>query len=158
MNINELLEIIKIGKLYYPTNNNIICDRCHKNNLDVCIGYNNKDLCLPCADILEYQMNGNKIINDTILTRMEQDIYKKESIIIDNICLTSFPCKHRVIINNDNTIFEPFMSGEMMDGKMIANKYWKYLTNKQKKHFETYLDKKNIFFEQWYEDFYKNKS
>jgi len=178
MNIYDLQEIVKKGKLYYPASdhylnqtNNVQCDRCFRNNLDVSIGYNSRDLCLPCADIIAYQMNGNKIINNDILvkmqqdiykpnniTRMEQNIYKKESIIVDSMCLASYPCKHRVIINNNEILFGPSIqsSGQVMDGKTIANKYWDHLNNLQKKHFSIYLDykKDNIFYERWNDDFY----
>jgi len=32
---------------------NVICDRCHKNYLNVCIGWNNKNLCLECVNMID---------------------------------------------------------------------------------------------------------
>lgn len=34
---------------HYGEPGNIICDKCRKNNLDICIGYQDKDLCLECV-------------------------------------------------------------------------------------------------------------
>jgi len=32
---------------------NVICDRCHKNYLNVCVGWNNKNLCLECVNMID---------------------------------------------------------------------------------------------------------
>jgi len=161
MNINELLEVVKKGTLYYPAQdhylnqtNNIQCDRCYRNNLEVCISYNHKDLCLPCVDILVHKINFIDIKKDdynNILVKMEQNIFNKKTFIIDDMCLTSFPCKHRVITVESKN--DPYINkdGVMMDAKTIANNYWSYLTDNQKKHFEIYLDKIN---NRWNIDFY----
>jgi len=173
MNINELLEVVKKGTLYYPAQDhylnqtiNIQCDRCYRNNLEVCISYNQKDICLPCADILVHKLNYIDNKNDDynknifvkmkqdIFVKMEQDIFIKKSFIIDDMCLTSYPCKHRVItIESKN---DPYINkdGVMMDGITIANKYWSFLTDSQKKHFEIYLDKNQKNNNKWNIDFY----
>ena len=133
----------------------------------MCIGYNDKDLCLPCADLLVHKLKYisdkndiNKIDYNNIYVMMEQNIFKKSPIIphmiiIDNMCLTSYPCKHKVITIYDKN--DQFINndGHLVDGITIANKYWEHLTDKQKKHFGNYLDKKDIFHNRWNTDFYR---
>jgi hypothetical protein len=54
----SLIEVAEHGRLYkpatshYPTKPNITvkCDHCDRENLVACIGYNDRDLCLTCAD------------------------------------------------------------------------------------------------------------
>lgn len=59
-----MLNICKHGTYYNPANkhynNNskVVCDRCFKNNLDACIGWQSYDLCLLCVNAL----NGDKEI------------------------------------------------------------------------------------------------
>lgn len=50
-----MIKVLRNGTYYFPAtkhyNNNatsVICDRCHKSGLDVCIGLDSYDLCLPC--------------------------------------------------------------------------------------------------------------
>ncbi|VBB17923.1 hypothetical protein YASMINEVIRUS_386 [Yasminevirus sp. GU-2018] len=83
--------IVKYGKYYNPARlhysptTRVICDRCQKENIPVCIGYENQDLCLGCADYvastmyvnlpeprepLTLMMSGRF---DTALTRMATD-------------------------------------------------------------------------------------
>ena len=58
---SDLLNICKLGKYYYPASNHygtketsVVCDRCHREDLKACIGYQNHDLCLNCsAKIIE---------------------------------------------------------------------------------------------------------
>ena len=48
--------IVEHGTYYFPAwkhyhhGANVICDKCHREHLSACIGYNNQDLCLSCAD------------------------------------------------------------------------------------------------------------
>ncbi len=53
------LKILDYGTFYYPawkhyghSTTEVVCDRCLKHNLSACIGYNDQDLCLKCADEL----------------------------------------------------------------------------------------------------------
>lgn len=168
--MREFIDIIEKGRVYYPAidhyNNspNVQCDRCFRNNLEICIGYSNKDLCLPCADILANYIKSNDLNNNVllkmeqnmylkpqILTRMQQNFYNTSNtnnIIIDSMCLTSYPCKHNVTYN-DNSIkwglqIDSKYRTELMSGDIIAKNYWKYLTDKQKNHFGIYLNKDDI--------------
>mgnify|MGYP001565582938 CR=1 FL=1 len=34
---------------HYGRHTNVVCDKCRKSNLNVCIGYMQSDLCLTCA-------------------------------------------------------------------------------------------------------------
>ena len=90
--------VIKYGKFYYPAIShypnslNIQCDRCYKNDLQSCIGYEDIDLCLKCVDLLINFKNTNhfeiKIPKDykyltepKYLTRMEQFALKSSSLL-----------------------------------------------------------------------------
>lgn len=48
-------KVVKYGEYYNPAtkhyngNGPVICDRCFRNNLDICIGWETYDLCLPCV-------------------------------------------------------------------------------------------------------------
>ena len=59
---SKLIEVFKKGKYYNPASDhhlskdddsgtviNVICDRCQVNNLKICIGYKDYDLCLKCV-------------------------------------------------------------------------------------------------------------
>lgn len=58
------INILKNGTFYFPASKhydnqtvNVVCDRCHKIKLDVCIGYDLYDLCLPCVQEISNQYN-----------------------------------------------------------------------------------------------------
>lgn len=60
-----MLQIYSNGTYYSPANKhygsdlvNVVCDRCFKNNLDICVGWLTHDLCLQCVTEI-----GNKINN-----------------------------------------------------------------------------------------------
>ena len=50
------VDIATKGSYYYPASKHynvltrVQCDRCRQTNLPACIGYQNADLCLKCAD------------------------------------------------------------------------------------------------------------
>jgi len=86
--------VIKYGKFYYPATShypnslNIQCDRCYKNDLQSCIGYEDIDLCLKCVDLLTNLKNTNQfeiqipkeykyLTEPRYLTRMEQSMFKR---------------------------------------------------------------------------------
>jgi hypothetical protein len=87
-------KIIENGQLYYPANQRygpdkqVVCDRCKRNNLSICIGYESYDLCLTCADKItpSHQYINEKpqmdvpsrdiFDRDMYVTKMEQDFYK----------------------------------------------------------------------------------
>jgi len=53
-------EVYKYGTYYNPASKhyslfediNVVCDRCNRSRLPVCIGYNEYDLCLKCVDAI----------------------------------------------------------------------------------------------------------
>lgn len=55
---NDFNEIIRYGTFYFPAYKHygvkasVRCDRCQRSNLNSCIGYGSKDLCLNCAEIV----------------------------------------------------------------------------------------------------------
>ena len=206
MNDNDYLDVIKNGKLYYPASSHydmitdVQCNRCYRNELKICIGYLDNDLCLECCEkivnkdgfknkdkipkyLIKYQPIVTAMVQDIFntsiyknirqqpyvtrmcqdifnidkqrhilgeLTYMNQDIFNKKKIIdneyrpklikdydlttieISHTCLQSNPCKHDVIISGIKS---------KMSGKQITNKYWDYLDEKQKRHFEKYKNK-----------------
>lgn len=56
--VETFKDIVITGNFHYPANTRyspdsvVICDRCQKRNLLACIGSGDKDLCLPCADLV----------------------------------------------------------------------------------------------------------
>jgi len=54
----QLINVAHFGTYYNPASKhygrdgNVTCDKCHAKSLTACIGYADKDLCLPCASIL----------------------------------------------------------------------------------------------------------
>ena len=44
------------GKHYNKPNTNVVCDRCHTTQLDVCIGYEDYDMCLTCIQEIGKQL------------------------------------------------------------------------------------------------------
>lgn len=76
-NKQDLFKIVSSGKYYYPaythyslTPVNVRCDFCSKSNLECAIGFEDKDLCLNCVEILA---NENNLNNPNKL----MDIYKQ---------------------------------------------------------------------------------
>lgn len=62
----DLLIIIEKGIFYYPAYKhygkitNVWCDFWSKSNLDCCVGYEDKDLCLRCVELfVENDKNNN---------------------------------------------------------------------------------------------------
>ena len=56
-------KIVEHGTYYFPawkhynnSNANVVCDKCHENNLTASIGYDKYDLCLLCANQLSHQL------------------------------------------------------------------------------------------------------
>lgn len=50
------------AKHYNKTDVNVICDRCRKANLDMCIGYETYDMCLSCVQEANTQLKRHKEI------------------------------------------------------------------------------------------------
>jgi hypothetical protein len=76
-NVNYALahKICTNGTLYYPTTKyyvgyNVSCDICNKTNLKICIGYDEKDICMTCVDKYiersDAKINVHNIINQYI--------------------------------------------------------------------------------------------
>lgn len=67
-----LEDVVLNGKYYNPAyshygyKTNVVCDRCKRTNLDICIGYKDQDLCFNCVDIINSLMT-NKIVTNKIV-------------------------------------------------------------------------------------------
>lgn len=146
--MHNFLSTIKNGTLCHQQDNeNIICDRCHKNNVKVYVNFLHNDLCLECVDIITdmnvknkiniipkpqplTRMNQNIFINndDNILVRMRQNIFNNNSFaILEKISENEF----KVLINDAVQIISPVK---------IANKYWSYLSESDRAYFIKYLN------------------
>ena len=74
----EAKKIIANGKFYCPAtshydgilpphlNNNVYCDFCGKTMLKASIGYEAKDLCLTCADMITNEINGISSLTEAV--------------------------------------------------------------------------------------------
>ena len=79
-------DVAKHGQYYNPAHKHyqhltrvgVVCDRCKKKNLDACIGYQDLDLCLSCAERVNEIIKKNEStpthdIHPYIRTRMVTD-------------------------------------------------------------------------------------
>ena len=144
---NFLNTIINGTLCHQQDNENIICDRCFKNNVKVYVNFLHNDLCLQCVDIITNEknkinilpkpipltrMNENMFVNnnDRILVRMRQNIFINKNItnfaILEKISENEF----RVMINDSVEVISPVK---------IANKYWNYLSDNDKSYFIKYM-------------------
>ena len=75
-------DIVKNGTFYYPATNHyadehdiVICDRCAC-EAGACIGYEKRDLCLPCANIVCKEDTDTDMDTDSEeLSFMMQDMF-----------------------------------------------------------------------------------
>src|SRR5437868_7628311 len=90
MSEQTLKDIVNYGTYYNPASNHynnggtVTCDRCKKTDLDICIGWEKYDLCLPCVEKVKNNMN--KPVSDNtprimmmqsqFATRMEQEQFR----------------------------------------------------------------------------------
>ena len=146
--MDNFLSTIKKGTLsHQQENENIICDRCHKNNVKVYINFLHNDLCLECVDTITdlneknkinilpkpiplIRMNQNIFKNNDLLTRMQQNLYSIRNItnfvIMEKISENEF----KVMINQSVQILSPVK---------IANKFWNYLSESDRTYFIKYI-------------------
>ena len=63
MSDSQFKDIVRYGVYYFPATTHyarpcvVVCDRCNKTNLSVCIGYNNLDLCMQCVEKVAKDIN-----------------------------------------------------------------------------------------------------
>lgn len=135
--MDNFLITIKNGTLcHQQENENIICDRCFKNNVKSYINFLHNDLCLQCVDTITEMNEKIKINikpNEKPLTRMAQIIYKNMQqnlptnfAILEKISENEF----KVMINNSVQILSPIK---------IANKFWNNLSERDRAYFIKYL-------------------
>lgn len=79
----DAFNVYKFGVYYNPafkqyemvqTIINIMCIRCRKNYLNVCIGWNNKNLCLECAHMIDSFVLSNMIYHNNTINSFIQPI------------------------------------------------------------------------------------
>lgn len=73
-------EVYENGTYYNPAwkhygkeNINVQCDRCYRDNLSVCIGYGENDLCMKCVDSLGNQVRLSNVDRLDRMTLMLQE-------------------------------------------------------------------------------------
>lgn len=84
INKDVMLQIYKLGSYYNPATNhygyeaNVTCDRCFKSHLSICIGWQTYDLCLPCVNEINKEINKEvkKKSTPVCKTNMEQSQFK----------------------------------------------------------------------------------
>jgi hypothetical protein len=135
--MDNFLITIKNGTLcHQKENENIICDRCFKNNVKAYINFLHNDLCLQCVDTItemNEQIKINIKHNQKPLTRMAQIIYNNmqqnvplQFAILEKISDNEF----KVMINH---------SIQILTSVKIANKFWNYLSEGDRAYFIKYL-------------------
>lgn len=77
----ELNNVFKFGVYYNPAwqhynaPTNVVCDRCKRTNLPVCLGYDSLDLCMLCVHEMS-KIKSQPTVPVRPLTRMSQDMYR----------------------------------------------------------------------------------
>lgn len=85
-----MMNIYNYGSYYNPAYRhygdvtNVVCDRCRRSNLDICIGWQTYDLCLKCvSDLNDQKTKHTQFVTkqplDEIVTFMEQSQFTKHS-------------------------------------------------------------------------------
>ena len=84
----KTIQVFRNGIYYSPASkhyNNgnadlsVVCDRCKKTNLDICIGYETYDICLQCIQEISNQLKKQKEIEkfpSCTATYMQQDQFR----------------------------------------------------------------------------------
>lgn len=92
---NLMENICQYGTYYNPATkhyggaaNNVVCDKCHRNNLSVCVGWQTFDLCLKCVqDITD---NKSNIVFDTTHERAYGGIHTAQAVMVTNMMQSQF--------------------------------------------------------------------
>ena len=82
----KTLQIFKNGIYYCPASKhyssnesiNIVCDRCKRTNIDICIGYETYDLCLQCIQEINQQLKRQKEMEE-VKTFMVQSQFRPQT-------------------------------------------------------------------------------
>ena len=110
---NNFISIVKYGTYYFPANEHyggqgyVTCDRCAKNKLNACIGYDSEDLCLNCVTVITNSISDFNVPTPNLplpfrpLTRMMQKKY-----IHDNEKMT-FMAQNMYKPENSNKLNKP---------------------------------------------------
>lgn len=67
---NKFVNIVKHGTYFSPANKHyggngtVVCDRCAKTNLKICIGYGSDDMCLECVSVVSNKMQCLSVDSD----------------------------------------------------------------------------------------------
>lgn len=73
---NTTFNIYKYGNYYNPAHShynritNVVCDRCLKKNLNICIGWEDKDLCLKCVSDIDTIIKNNPYADIPIIDKI----------------------------------------------------------------------------------------
>ena len=87
INKETMINICKYGTYYNPASKhytegaNVVCDKCYKNNLSICIGWNNYDMCLLCVNDVNESIRGPvkvRLDREEIKTYMMQRLFRNQ--------------------------------------------------------------------------------
>ena len=142
----DLLIVVEKGTFFYPAfthygkETNVCCDFCSKSNLDSCIGYGDKDLCLRCVELfVENEKNKNlhqlsdlyrhpqQQTNPHFMTRMMQDSVRR------NTTTSGFMTTNMMQDSvRRNTTTSGFMTTNMMQDSVRRNTTGGFMENNMK--------------------------
>ena len=111
--------IVSYGTYYHPATNHynngqmVVCDRCFRQNLNACIGYNTYDLCLNCADtviILEKQNEASK-------SSLPSPAYNPETSVLARM----MPAQFNTETSQEGNVITPFIGGNAVAPSIGGN-------------------------------------
>jgi len=116
--------VLTHGRFYYPATShynkkpgelNVICDRCQRQHIMCCVGYNDIDLCMPCVEIVA-DIAGSFAKQEVtphpkpeVLTFMMQDVFSTR--LDRDKTMSSLP----PIIRHSSTVSRDLMTRMMQD-------------------------------------------
>lgn len=117
----KTIQILKNGTYYNPASKhyngnstNVVCDRCRKTGLDMCIGYETYDLCLQCI-----QDTNSQLKKQVTIQQPEFATYMQQGQFMTNMEQSQF--KPQIRTNMEQAQFRPLT--RMLQSQFINDKY-----------------------------------
>lgn len=126
--------IFKNGTYYNPATKHydfqgiVNCDRCHRKNISVCIGYKDSDLCMRCVSYIEEKIAEEKINNS--IRPLSEGRYEDPST-MTLMMSSDYADKLTFMRSSDYGSYDP-----MMQTRMMSSDYGSYpkVTTNMKNH------------------------
>ena len=131
----KTIQILKNGTYYNPASKhynfnstNVVCDRCRKTGLDMCIGFESYDLCLQCVQDVNSQLKKQVPIKQPeIATYMQQDQFRPLTRMIQGQFATNMEqaqFKPQIKTNMEQAQFRPLT-------RMVQGQFQTYIDNSE---------------------------